>query len=536
MKNIRILFVLLVCLSFTSCTDDFLETAPTDKTSGDVLFSTVEGAQVAMDGMYRALYVSGWSGGNTHQNFGPLSSNMFLELMGEDYLQNEMGNGWFYFDYKYDVRSRYASTSWRSYATWNFYYTLISNANYIIASAENIVGETSVINNIKGQALTMRAYCYFYLVQIFQQTYVGHETAPGVPLYTEPTSSTSEGKARGTVEEVYVQINKDLDEALTYLDPAKSPERADISHVDYYVTSGIQAKVKLVQNKWDEAEKAADNAMGGGTKLITKDELVPADSDKYGSTEYRRTGTFHFNDAGNKSVIWGAKIISDQATSFASYFSHMDSEAAGMYGEKSRKCISNWLYEQVSTSDVRKLFWNPGGLSNADQGPVCSYNQFKFKFLNAADYTGDYIFMRHEEMLLIKAEAQCMQDNYTGARATLTELIDERGDYDLSRYTDSKVLTTTDANGPTTPAGGAVTLLDGIMLQRRIELWGEAGRILDIQRSQTGFTRTFTGSNHSAKLANINTDVASKEFILTIPQTEFDGNINMDEQKDQNPL
>lgn len=537
MKDIRIVFALIIGLFLGSCQDDFLETAPTDRTSGDVLFSTVEGAQVALDGMYRALYVAGWSDDNTHQNFGPLSTNMFLELMGEDYLQNEMGNGWFYFDYKFDVRSRYASKNWRSYATWNFYYTLVSNANYVIASAEKIQGEPSVVNNIIGQALTMRAYCYFYLVQIFQQTYIGHENAPGIPLYTEPTTASSEGKGRGTVEQVYAQINTDLDQALIYLDPTKAPERADVSHVDYYVASGIQAKVKLVQNKWGEAETAANNAMSGSSKIIAKDDLVPTDLGNYGSGDYRREGTFHFNDVTNKSVIWGANIISDQTTSYASFFSHMDSEADGKYGEKSRKCISNWLYDQIPITDVRKYFWNPGGLDDEEDGPVCSYNQFKFKFLNAADCTGDYIFMRHEEMLLIKAEAQCMQDDYTNARATLQELLDERGDYDISRLTDSKVLTTTDANGPTTPAGGIVTLLDGIILQRRIELWGEAGRILDIMRLKTGFTREFEGSNHSNKIPNVESlNPECKDFILTIPQTEFDGNINMDENKDQNPM
>ena len=39
----------------------------------------------------------------------------------------------------------------------------------------------------------------FQLIQSFQQTYKGHETSPGVPLYTEPTTAQSVGKGRGTV-------------------------------------------------------------------------------------------------------------------------------------------------------------------------------------------------------------------------------------------------------------------------------------------------------------------------------------------------
>src|SRR5690606_41623758 len=79
-------------------------------------------------------------------------------------------------------------------------------------------------------------------------------------------------------------------------------------------------------------------------------------------------------------------------------------------------------------------------------------------------------------------------------------------------------------------------LMDQIILQRRIELWGESERIFDILRLKTGFNRNAANSNHTAK-PNWNTlDPANKEFILTIPQKEFDGNPNMDANADQNPI
>ncbi len=102
--------------------------------------------------------------------------------------------------------------------------------------------------------------------------------------------------------------------------------------------------------------------------------------------------------------------------------------------------------------------------------------------------------------------------------------------------TDANTLTTNDPNGPTTPAGGSATLLDEIILQRRIELWGEVGRIMDIKRLKTGFTRNFDGSNHPDKLLSRNTlNPEYPDFVMSIPQSEFDGNNNMDETTDQNP-
>jgi hypothetical protein len=145
--------------------------------------------------------------------------------------------------------------------------------------------------------------------------------------------------------------------------------------------------------------------------------------------------------------------------------------------------------------------------------------------------------MRHEEMMLVKAEAMCMQGKYAQARSVLVELMAERDpNYSISSIADANTLTMNDPNGPTTPASGSVTLLDEIILQRRIELWGEVGRIMDIKRLKTGFSRNFEGTNHTDRLLSRNTlDPEYPDFVMSIPQSEFDGNNNMDEATDQNP-
>lgn len=194
-KILAILMFLPVFAGITSCDQELLETAPTEKVDGPTIFANINSAQVAMDGVYRLLFVSGWTDGNTHQNFGILSTNMFTSLMGEDFLQDQIGNGWFYFDYRYDVRSRFTSTNWRSYGTWNFYYTLINNVNYIIPQKETIIGDPVLVDNLIAQALTIRAYSYFQLIQIFQQTYKGHESFPGVPFTPNPPPPSRKGKA-----------------------------------------------------------------------------------------------------------------------------------------------------------------------------------------------------------------------------------------------------------------------------------------------------------------------------------------------------
>ena len=518
-KILAILMFLPVFAGITSCDQELLETAPTEKVDGPTIFANINSAQVAMDGVYRLLFVSGWTDGNTHQNFGILSTNMFTSLMGEDFLQDQIGNGWFYFDYRYDVRSRFTSTNWRSYGTWNFYYTLINNVNYIIPQKETIIGDPVLVDNLIAQALTIRAYSYFQLIQIFQQTYKGHESFPGVPIYTEPTTAQSEGKGRGTVQEVYDQINKDLDDAIAMFAKDKSLQTHK-SHVDYYIANAIKARVCLVMNKWDDAVKYSSEALTkpGLTMVSSEAELFSG-----------------FNNRNMTGVMWGSEVIADQSTIYASFYSHMDSEASGMYGAGSRKCIYNWLYDQIPETDVRKQWWN-GKLPDAQvksSGPNQSYNQFKYRFSDKAKYLGDYIYMRAEEMVLVKAEALAHAGKFDEAKTTLESLMKLRNP---SGYADQLASLTNSAAISFTSFGATTTLMDMILLQRRIELWGESERIFDILRQKTGFDRNAPNSNHSQKLNFDTRQPDSKEFILTIPQKEFDGNPNLDATADQNPI
>lgn len=512
MKKSLYIYLFSLSIILVSCKKDFLETGPTDKVDAPTLFETVEGAQVAVDGIYRMLYTSGWTTGNTDQNFGIMSTYLYTSLMGEDMLQDAMGNGWFYFDYQFDVRSRYTSTAWRSYATWNFYYSLISNANYVLAAEEELSGDPVKINNVMAQAYSIRAYAYFKLIQSFQQTYVGHESSPGVPIYTEPTTSQSEGVGRGTVEDVYKQINEDISKAIDLFAENKASQR-HISNIDYYVANGIKANIALVQNRWTEAATAAKEALSKpGLAMISGDDLHSG-----------------FNSTKLKNVMWGAEIIADQATVYASFFSHMDA-SADRYAKSSRKCIYSWLYDQIPSTDARKGWWNDENEGNANEEKP--YNQIKFRYSDKASDLGDYIFMRAEEMQLVLAEALANDNNLNEAKDAIAELMKLRvPEYDnmLNSLSMTKNLTMGSI-------GRVTTLMDMIILQRRIELWGESERIFDILRHKTGLDRNASGTNHTSR-PNWNTlDPQSKEFILTIPQKEFDGNPNMDANVDQNPM
>ncbi|MNS22612.1 SusD family protein [compost metagenome] len=113
--------------------------------------------------------------------------------------------------------------------------------------------------------------------------------------------------------------------------------------------------------------------------------------------------------------------------------------------------------------------------------------------------------MRVAEMYLIEAEAKARLGN-ADAAAVLFEFEKTRNpSYTLS-----------------TNSGQA--LVDEILLQRRIELWGEGFRFYDLKRTNSALDRT--NSNHDSGITNgvMNVAPSDKRWQWLIPKAEIDAN------------
>ena len=497
MKKIFYALMVLATLSLAACNKELLNTNPTDRVSGDTVFGDTEGGLMALNGMIRMMWEWGWSvTGNAHQAIGPEGYNLMADLMGEDMVMAASGNGWFWYDYNYNVKSRYTASTWRSYDCWNYYYTLIANANYIIDAAEDMDGDPAEVNYIIGNAYALRAWCYAYCAMTFARSYVGHEDRLSIPIYTDPTFAGTSGKPRSTNREVFAQAMSDIN---TAIDLIGASAQKHVSHIDRYVANGIKARIALYMGDYQTAHDAALAALAGGAS-------------------YAYDSTFKYNDAEHKSVLWGAEVISTQGTTNPQFLAHMDI-AFGGYGKAARKCASAWLYGKLGANDKRAYdWWNYEVLAD---GSTKGYQQYKFLFKNPADpQTGaDHIFMRAPEMQLIVAETACRMGNEVEAKSALNMLMHTRdAGYDCSALSGTALATiTTDETG---------SLLEEILLQRRIELWGEYGRVYDIKRLRQGFVRTAEMGHPVSSLLNalhVN-DPESFDWVLTIPTAETDAN------------
>ena len=153
----KYIYELLLLLAAAGCSKDALEFSPTDSGSGDKMLQAAKTAITSINGMYRSMWTAGWStGGNTHQCFGIAAYNMAQDAMADDFIMQGQGNGWFWYDHIYNVKSFYTSDSWRSYDVWRAYYKWIADSNYVIDAGETMSGEEEDVAFVVGQAFAIR--------------------------------------------------------------------------------------------------------------------------------------------------------------------------------------------------------------------------------------------------------------------------------------------------------------------------------------------------------------------------------------------
>ncbi|MCF0177785.1 MAG: RagB/SusD family nutrient uptake outer membrane protein [Bacteroidales bacterium] len=511
MKKSFIILFAVCTMIFGGCSKEYLNTQPTDMLSPEQVYQSSANALSVLDGVYRMLTKTGWGSSWAHENAGYSAYTLVFDLYGEDHVMDNQGSGWFYYDYAFNTWGDYTSTAGHQYQIWNFFYKVINNTNNVLAHTFTDDEETA--NSVLGQAYALRALSYMWLVQSYCQP---GPDFPGVPIYTEPTTPESEGKGRGKVQDVYNQVNSDMNKAIEYLE--KAAKAVNKTHIDIYTAYGFKARFAMVQKDYETAYTFAKKAMANNEISQFKDIK-------------------NVNDISAKDVMWGFSVQTDQATGGAVY-THMDADSKTTYS-KARHLIGSWLYDQIPETDARLGWWTAPlpekewGTPGTEEGSRRSYCQTKLVYKSAAASTGDYIYMRVEEMYLIAAEAACHMQNYADARYYIKQLGNMRDtNYEerLESFPDSKEI-----NPNTTDE--IITLMDEILFQRRVELWGEMPRQQDLQRLGLGFDRDWESpeSNHTEKLEWLEIRPGSPALILWIPDKEFDNNKALDRKVDQNP-
>ncbi len=484
---------LLILFFYSSCKKSYLNTFSTTAVASADALSSTKNALAALNGIHRIMYTQY----DAQPQGGVAAIAVIRDLMGEDVIYT-LANGRQDFGGHLKWQDHRNVNSGNTRFVYRLYYRLISNANVLINGIANVPGPQKDKDYIKGQSLVYRAWAHFELVQFWGERYVANtpNAGLGVPLLT---TNSLEGQARATVAEVYTQINKDLDEAIILLEGYVRTGSAAKSNFNKNIAQGIKARVALTQQNWDLAATLAAQARTGFALMSNADY------------------TSGFNNTAVSEWMWGSDQIADHNTFFWSFFANMGCNFNGTNTRTQPKAINSALWNAIPATDIRKKCWDLTGANVPipPGGARIPYQSQKFLAFDAATSIGDVVYMRAAEMYLIEAEARARQGGRDGdAQQALFTLVKNRNP--------SYVLSTNTGQA----------LIDEILFNRRIELWGEGFRWFDLKRTNVPLDRTLAPNTNATISLNLNIPANDKLWQWLFPQDEINTNLKLI----QNPL
>lgn len=465
-KYILIASAALALGSMTAC-KDFLTEEPILSQSNELTLSSFSGVNKAVAGAYSPLVSSTWYGANF------IIYNEMKTGNGKKYIGSDFDSG--RLKDVYNINFSEGST----YGLWSYAYYVISAVNNAIDALPNVVGIEQDKNNVKAEALFIRALSHFDLVRTYAQPYnytsdASHDGVP-VVLHTDPDAKP----ARESVAKVYEQIVADLTEAESIIDPSyvRSGVADPKSTVTIYAIQALLSRVYLYMGQW---QKAADYA----TKVI--------DSKKYTlwtKADFANSACYREDVPKGGEVIF--EVYGLKTNDYDGYHDGI-SPMTGPRGYGDAGASAD-LYEMYEDSDVR------GSLFQEKDGVVWT-SKYAGKGLATPDLS-NVIVLRLSEMYLNRAEAIIEGASVAGVTAA----------DDLKTIAESR--------GASTQAATRT----GVYAERNKELAWEGHLWFDLARTGRNMTRTdFIGDEKAREVK-----AGDYRWALPIPQREYGVNPNL---------
>ena len=309
---------------------------------------------------------------------------------------------------------------------WNAAYQNIYQINAVIEGLTNSNKLSGGLKNqLMGEMKTVRAWYYFYLVNLFGD----------VPLITGTDYRINAVMPRTSVTQVYNQIINDLTDAQSLL--LTSYPSAGKARPNKWVATALLARVYLYQKDWTRAETQASAVINSNAYSLATD----------------LNAVFLTNST---ETLWETAALNgvDNTGIGTSYVASSSTVIPGF-------SLTANLVNAFEAGDLRKVNW----LKTNTVGSQTYYYPYKYKERAATTPVKEYnTVLRLDEQYLIRAEARAQLNNIAGAQSDLNIIRTRAG------------LTGASANTLT-------TILSAIENERRVELFTEWGhRWFDLKR------------------------------------------------------
>ena len=415
----RFLLYLLFLIVLTSC-DDFLEVGPnTSQLDAELVFENDNTAIAALEAIYHELQGGGFASGNIQ------SLTVLGNILTDDAIEYNIDVDRFDF-YRNSLRADNGTNN----SMWSSAYKRIYQINALLEGINNNVylsEETK--QRIEGEVKFIRAFTNYYLVHLYDE----------VPLVLTTDYNINQSLARTPIEEIYNQIQKDLEDALIYLPEDYVHSEGEHIRPTKHAAYTLLARLALWKKDYSQAVNYASEVIGSGKyELLALEDVFKANS---------------------KESIWQLVpvIPSTGANEGATYI--LANNPAAPNNSSSQSFTQDFLLIW-EVDDLRYQNW----IGVYTEGEDNYYYPFKYKIKYGGDTEEYSMVLRLAELYLIRAEAYAKSSSPQLALDDLNSIRNRAGlvDWTMAEVTDIE---------------------QAVLDERRRELFSEWGhRWLDLRR------------------------------------------------------
>lgn len=473
----KLIYIGLLAACLISCSD-FLDIEDETKISNDEIFTTLEGASEAINGVYYQLSANDFYG-----------ENMLVlpDIKGGNLKINDLSfeaASSFNFIPSFEFSHTVEGDDDKAEGIYEELYVFINSVNNVVSNVDRI--EDASENEkaqILAEAKALRALAHFDLTRFYAQpySYTANAQHLGIP-YLKTNVSFDEKTQRDLLFNNYEDMISDLKDAEENLGTPIASEGAlyNRAYMTKLAAQALLARVYLYKNDWDKAREYATKVIeDGGVSLVSNSEVLAYYSNNTPTSE----DIFIIDKSGRNN---GAVL----------------SSTMGLTEDRTRiyLTVSNDIQDLYEDGDVRKQ------LFGQQLEKIISTKHIEFP--GAKDHYDSVI--RLAEMYLIRAEASL--------NLPVSNEVQARADLDVIRKRANPAAANLQLSG--------AALKEELFQERRRELAFEGHLFFDIARMGRDLRRVDCNA-----LQNVNIDYPSNLFVLPIPEYAILNNYQME----QNP-
>lgn len=248
MKSYLYIYIIILALAILSSCQDILDKEPLTAPSSENVFTNANEIQLALYSAYDQVENS-WAFCCGAEYSGTVNLDAFTDIAWnrsagdiQDIAEGSMSNN-------LGVLQLY----------WDNYYQGIAKVNFILDNLNRAAASTDEVtrNQFEGEAKFLRAFYYYMLTTLYGDV-VLHTTTPPANETSFPLTSQ---------EQVLVQVNQDLDDAITLL----STDEVTKNEANRYTAMAFKARVALYQEDYATAAAMAQEVITSGGYALYPD-------------------------------------------------------------------------------------------------------------------------------------------------------------------------------------------------------------------------------------------------------------------------